>query len=296
MSRTIGATLAAHIATGRTRLSRCARLDLVDGTTLGITDHDADLSVNLGDGAATYDANTGVIPSAVELSVGLGSDSLEIRGPINSAVTAAAVVGGRFDRATARIFDVKWDATANFLRLMKGHVTGSRVEAGEFVFEIRGLQDAFNQTLGEVTSPMCRHDFGDAMCQATVPTWDGEVASVSSDLVVAVTWVSAEPTEPEARSGKLAWTSGGLMGTRDTEILNYDTSVNGIIFFVPLVDFPQVGDTFTLSGGCSKLRASADAAEITCLTNNNVVNFGGFPDAPGTPAYMRFPVPGMPGV
>lgn len=295
MTRTIGGTLTSHIATGRTKLARCVRLDLVDGTSLGFSDHDQDLSVNLGDGSLVYVADDGMAPSAIAHSVGLDSDSTEIRGPIGPAVTAVMVLGGRLDRATVRVFDVKWDATANFLRLLKGKVTQSRIEAGEFVLEILGLQDAFNQTIGEVTAPQCRRDYGGPGCSAVVPTWDGIVDSVSSDLVMAVSWTGAEPSEPQARSGKISWTSGGLLGTRDVEILNYDTTVNGIIFFVPLVDFPQVGDTFTLSGGCSKLRMSSDPAEVTCLTNGVVVDFGGFPDAPGTPAYIRYPVPGMPG-
>lgn len=295
MSRTIAAGLATQLAALKASLCRCLRLDLLDGTSIGITDLDVDISVNLGDGAFTYDTGTGAIPSAISLSVGLESDNLEVRGPVTSLITKAAVLGGRFDQAVARVFDVDFNSPASFMRLLKGQVSESRIEGGEFVLEIRGLQDAFNQVIGQVFSPLCSHDYGDARCQAVVPTWDATIDTVNSDVVFAVIWTAGEPTAAQARAGKVAFTSGALLGTRPMEVLIYDEALNGFVLFSSLAEIPQPGDTLTVYGGCSKLRASSDPLEVTCRTNNNVVNFGGFPDAPGSPTYLKYAIPGAPG-
>jgi hypothetical protein len=47
------------------------RLDLQDGTSLGITDHDQPCRMNLGDGAISYSASTGILASDVVLTCGL---------------------------------------------------------------------------------------------------------------------------------------------------------------------------------------------------------------------------------
>jgi hypothetical protein len=46
-----------------------------------------------------------------------------------------------------------------------------------------------------------------------------------------------------------------------------------------------VGDTLEISQGCGKTRAA-------CLAFDNVVNFRGFPDVPGTDQVLSYPNPG----
>lgn len=286
MSRTLGTGLATHLATGRTKLSRCLRLDLLDGTSLGITDHDQDISINLGDGLLTYEASTGIVPSAVSLSVGLDADNLEARGPISSLVPAAAILGGRFDQAVARLFDVKWDSPAVFMRLLKGNVSQARIEAGEFVLELRGFQDKFNQPIGRVLSPVCTHDLGDAKCQVDLTpfTFPATVTAVSDDTLFSVSYTGATPAAGQLLFGTCEFLTGVLAGTHKIEV--FDHSGPAIRLYMPLAQVPEVGDTLRLVAGCDKLRA-------TCRdTYANAVNFGGFPDGPGSSAYLKYPIPG----
>lgn len=291
MTRTVSASLATHLATGKTRLSRCLLLDLRDGTSLGITDHDTDLSVALGDSPlTTFSASTGVIPSAVSLTLGLDADNLEARGPIGTDVTRAAVLGGRFNRARFRLFDVRWDSPTEYMRLLAGKVSAAKVEGGEFILEMRSSTDAFNQTIGRVLAPYCSNDFGvndppRSYCQATPTTWIAQVASVTDDLRFTVTWTdSPAPTAADIRNGTVEFTSGALAGTLPVEIFELTTGTT-IDLYYPLVEAPTIGDLLLVTEGCPKTRAA-------CKAFGQILNFRGFPDMPGTDQYLKFPNPG----
>lgn len=181
MARTIPAGLVTQLASGRTTLARCLRLDLRDGTSLGITTLNEDIDVDLGDGSLTYRADTGVLPSALKLAVGLEADNFEASGPISDDVTRPAVMGGRFDRARARLFDVNYRDPSQIIALMTGRVTARRVEGGKFVFEVRSASDAFNQTIGGILTPYCQTDFGSGPCGVTLepPAWSAGLTAVA---------------------------------------------------------------------------------------------------------------------
>lgn len=283
MTRTIPSDIAADFTAGASTLSRCVRLDLRDGTSVGITDHDADLDVDLGDGSITYVAGTGAIPSAIKLSVGLDADNLEVRGPLTALITRAAVLGGRYDRAEVRVFDADWNSPTSYLRLLKGNVSQSRVEGGEFVFEIRSKADFFNQSIGRVLSPYCTHDFGLGQCQATPETFTATVSAVTSDLEFTVSPDSPAPTADDIRGGLCTFLTGDLAGTLPVEIFEYAAGV--VTLYAPLAELPTIGDTLRLTEGCEKTRTA-------CKLKGQILNFGGFPDLSGTDDYLKYPVPG----
>lgn len=294
MSRTLDAAMIAHLATGRTRLSRCLRLDLRDGTTIGITDHDTDLTVSLGNSPGEiYKADTGVLPSAVSLSLGLEADSMEARGPLTAMVPRAAVIGGRFNSARARLFDVRWDSPTHLIRLLSGKVSNSRVEAGEFVLEVRSASDAFNQTIGRVISPYCSNDFGvddppRSRCRAVPAEYQAQVIAVTDDLHFRVAWTSSPaPLSADAvRNGSVTFDTGDLAGTLPVEVFNLSGSpLDSLEVYAPLAELPQVGDTLTVTEGCDQTRP-------TCKLKGQILQFSGFPDLGGTDKYVKFPDPG----
>jgi uncharacterized phage protein (TIGR02218 family) len=292
VTRTVGASLASHLATKRLKLAHCLRLDLRDGTSLGLTSHNRDLSVDLGDGAITYRADVGAIPSATTLQIGLDADSLEVRGPISETVTRQAIIGGRYRMARARRFDVRWDQPTQFMRLMGGKLTEARVEGGAFIWSIRSNADALNQAIGRVLSPQCSWDFGvydppRSRCQATPQTWTGTVASVTDAMRFSVSWDSPAPdAAADLLNGLVEFTTGDLTGAQPTEVFLLSGSpLNDIELYQPLVETPQVGDAIIATEGCDKLRA-------TCKLKNQIENFGAFPDMPGTDDYVKMPVPG----
>lgn len=225
MSRTIGANLATHLATRTHTRVKMLRLDLADGTAIGVTDHDRVLNFDLADGAIDYDPETGILPSAIALSEGFDADNFEVTGPIGDTVTLVAVLGGRFNRATVRLFEVNWNALADgAAELIKGYVASARVAGGRFIFEIRSDVDRFNQDIGSVITPYCEHDLGDAGCgypvrpglwQAATGVavrgdWDAKVGDVvrpstftgfDYECTTAGTTGGSEPTWPTTLGG-----------------------------------------------------------------------------------------------
>lgn len=285
MSRVLSGALASHLATRRTTLARCLRLDLTDGTALGFTTLDIDLSVNLGDGALSYAAGTGVTPSALALSLGFDADNLEARGPIGSVVTRAAVLGGRYRAARARLFDVNWADTSQRAPLLAGKLAAARVEGAAFVFEIRSAIAAYNQTIGRVLSPYCDADFGDARCGAAPLSWAATVASVTDALTLSLSFSAGTPTAAQALAGKINFTSGALVGQPAMEVFGLAGGVT-LSLYAALAEAPQVGDALTLTEGCDKRRATCVAKQGDATT------FRGFPDLVGSDDYLKFPSPG----
>lgn len=287
MTRTVPASIATKLANKHSTLSMCLRLDLRDGTSIGITDHDRDLSVNLGDGAITYSADTGALPSDVSLSLGFDVDNFEVTGPIGELFTLPGILGGRFDRARARLFQVDWQAPGNYVPWMKGRIAEPRIEGGGFVMAVRSDKEAYNQTIGRVLSPYCTHDLGDALCQVAMAarTYAAVVATATNELSFTVTFDSPSPADQaDLIMGQAEFTSGDLAGTLPIEV--FAISAGAVTLFAPAAAVPQVGDALTITEGCDKLRA-------TCRDRfANVENFGGFPDAPGSSQYLKYAVPG----
>ena len=288
MSRALGGPLAAHIAT-RTH-TRCAmlRLDLPDGTSIGVTDHDRDLEFDLGDGAITYSASTGILPSDVRLSAGFDADNLEVTGPIGDVVTLAAVLGGRFNNARARLFQVNWRSLGSgSIKILAGDVGDARVEGGKFVLPITSDIARFNQTIGSVITPYCATDFGSALCTLTPEEISATVTAVAGDLGFTVSFTGSY-ADDYFNDGQVEFTSGALAGTAPVEIFQWSAS-GSLVLFTALAEAPEIGDTLAVRRGCARTRAA-------CMAYSNILNFRGFPEVPGSDQVLKYAVPGNSGV
>lgn len=284
MSRTIPAGLSGHIAgTAHTRCTML-RLDLVDGTTLAITDHDRDLSFSLGDGSVTYSARTGIMPSDLALSTGFDADDIEVSGPINETVTRTAIIGGRYDDAVARMFTVNWDNLgAGAIKLLKGRVVLAEVAGGQFKLTVQSETSKFQQEIGRVITGYCEADFGDARCGYVVTPLAATVSAVTDDRAFAVNFTGTYANDYFNR-GTVTFTSGALSGCRPVEVFDW-TGAGGVTLWTGLPEAPSIGDTLELRQGCGKTRAD-------CMGFTNIVNFRGFPDVPGSDQVLRYPNPG----
>lgn len=287
MSRTLGGPLASHIGT-RTH-TRCSmlRLDLKDGTSIGITDHDRDLSFDLGDGAISYSAATGILPSDVKLSAGFDADNFEVTGPIADLVTREAVLGGRFNRARARLFQVNWKSLASgAIKILAGDVADARVEGGKFVLAITSDIARFNQVVGSVITPYCNADFGDTRCGYTPEEISATVTAAISDLSFTVTFTGSYAND-YFNGGTVEFATGDLAGTAPVEIFDW-TAAGVITLFTALADIPSIGDTLAVKRGCARTRAA-------CKDYGNILNFRGFPEVPGSDQALKYAVPGNSG-
>lgn len=290
MTRTLG-SLAAHVAGRAHKLAYMLRLDLKDGATVALTDHDRVLSVDLGDGAADYLPDPGVNISDVTLAAGFSTSNFEATGPIVPPFTRAAVLGGRFRGATARLFMVNWADLTDVAAIMRGQVAECRVEGSRWVLEVRNAADAFQQTQGGVLSPYCRTWFGSPQCGIVRTAYPAEVTAVASDDEFTVDLAGVHPDD-FFNYGNAAFTAGELAGTDEARVMDYVGATGVVTLFEPLFQPPEVGDAVTLYRGCSKLLKSPDPALPTCLFWGNVVNFRGHPEVPGSRYYHKVNDPG----
>jgi uncharacterized phage protein (TIGR02218 family) len=285
VSRTLTAGMTGHLSTRSHTRCNMLLLDLRDGTSIGVTDHDKDIDYDIGDGSVTYQSGTGILTSDVSLSASLDADNYEVTGPIGDTVTLEAIAGGRFNRARARLFQVNWkDTTQGAIKLLAGNVSQGRVEGGRFVLEIRSDFDRFNQVVGRLITNNCDADYGDARCGATPESVVGTVASVSSALSFTVTFTGSYAND-FFNGGTVEALTGDLAGTDPVEIFDW-TSGGAITLFAPLAEAPAVGDTFTVKRGCGKSRAD-------CMARNNILNFRGYPEVPGTDQIFKPTIPGQ---
>jgi uncharacterized phage protein (TIGR02218 family) len=278
-----------HLAGRAHTRCTCLRLDLADGSTLAITDHDIDISFDIGDGAVTYSASTGVLPSDIALSCGFGTDDVEVVGPVTETglTTRAAILGGRFDDAVARLFMIDWSQQANEeIALMRGVVAGATVEGSRFRLTVNSEIAKFRQDIGRVITAYCDADFGDARCGYTVTPLAATITAVTDERAFTVSYSGTYATG-FFNMGTVTFTSGDLSGIRPVEVFTFTSGGAGagsVALWLGLPETPAVGDTLQLRQGCGKTRAA-------CLAYDNVVNFRGFPDVPGSDQVLRYPNP-----
>lgn len=292
MSRTLGGPLAAHLATRSHTRAVMMLLELRDGTIIGVTDHDQDLDFDIGDGVITYRAGTGIFPSDIVLTAGLDTDNCEVSGPIDEIVTRPAVLGGRFNRARVRLFQVNHKSlSSGAIKIVAGNISFARVEGGRFVFEIRSDKDKFNQVIGRLITNNCTADFGDVQCGVTPEEITGTVTAVTDGLQFTVSFAGAY-ADDYFNLGTVEPVTGVNAGGDPVEILDW-TAAGVLTLFAPLAVDPEVGDTFSIKVGCTKARMNADPTVRTCLFYNNVERFRGFPEVPGSDQIFRATIPGQ---
>lgn len=289
--KTLTAGMTGHLATRSQTRCFMLRLDLIDGTSIGVTDHDKPLAFDLGDGSISYLARTGILASDVSLVSGLDSDNYEVTGPIADVVTLTGLLGGRYNRARARLFQVNWARLADgAIKILAGNVSEARPEGGKFVFEVRSDIDRLNQVVGRTIVNNCDADFGDARCGVTPESIVGTVVAATGALTFQVSFTGAYVND-YFNMGKAYPLTGANAGGLPCEIFDW-AATGAIELFAPLASTPVIGDTFTVERGCSKARQNSAPSIPTCLTYANVVNFRGFPEVPGSDQVLRATIPG----
>lgn len=180
--KTASAELEAHIQGETTLLATCWKVNRTDGMVQGFTEHDRDLSIDLGDGdgAVTYKAATGYTRTAITSSADLKADNLEVDGILDSAgIAEADLDAGLYDHAKIEIFVVNHaDLSQGVIKLRKGFL-GEVTQRGElFVAELQGLMGVLSQELVELYTPDCRADLGNGRCKVRLdpPQWPATTA------------------------------------------------------------------------------------------------------------------------
>lgn len=184
MTKVIGASLLAHYASRDTSIAACWKVTLTSGVIKGFTDHDNDLVVS----GVTYVARGGFMPSDFESQTRLAVDNLEAVGFLDSdTIPAADLAAGVWDFALVEIFLVNWaDLAMGIDTISKGRLGEVSIDRNTFRAELRGLTNAYSQSIGQIYQPTCRAVFGDARCGVALGphTVTGTLSAVSSSGLV----------------------------------------------------------------------------------------------------------------
>jgi hypothetical protein len=299
--------LTAHLAGPVTTLATCWEITRRDGAVFRFTDHDADLTVS----GALYTARFGHARSAIASDASMAVDNLDVDGIIDAeSLREEELRAGLFDHAAVRIFLVNRAAPGmGILRLRRGWL-GEVVltDTGQFRTELRGLTQALQQEIGELYTPECRADLGDARCKVDLGalTTMCSVTTVQARMVFLCTLTpigdessagdGSDPDTPEPPAplpaapppdgwydgGVLTWTSGPNAGLA-IEVQRWEAGPGRITLYLPPGYPITAGDSFSLSPGCDK-RFATCKAKFT-----NIVNFRGEPYVPGLDALMSYP-------
>ena len=273
--KTLTPQLTAHLAGEVTTLATCWKLTRRDGTLMGFTDHDQDITYN----SLTYKAATGFTPSAIDNSASLRVDNLDVEGMLSSgSLTEADIFAGLYDFARIDIFQLNYlDTSQGILKLRRGWLGEVSLSKQQFTAEVRGLTQALAQNIGEYFAPSCRATLGDTRCKIDMGphTTTGSVTTANTTL----SFFDTARTEASAlfTNGKITFTSGANNGlSMEVKEYSYSATTGGFISLtLPMPYSILVGDSYSLQKGCDKTLA-------TCLSRfNNVLNFRGEPHVPG---------------
>jgi uncharacterized phage protein (TIGR02218 family) len=274
--KTLAAGLSAHLVSGATTLCWCWRLTRRDGTVLGFTDHDRDLTFD----ATTFEAAAGFTASDMKDAVGLSVDNLEVESALASGrLEENDLAAGLYDDASVEIFRVNWQDTAQRVLMRSGTLGEVRRSGTAFTAEVRGLAHYLNQPRGRLFQYTCDADLGDARCGVDLTAagfrGSGAIAEIESARRFLAAGLGAFADAWFTR-GLLRFTSGANAG-RAIEVKAHRLTAG--VASLELWQEPPVpiaiGEGFTVAAGCDKLFA-------TCrIKFANSVNFRGFPHMPG---------------
>lgn len=191
--KTIPSALLTHYKSGTTTLCACWKVALLDGTVLGFTDHDDDVVV----AGITYIARGGFLPTDTESQSRLAVDNVEAAGFLDSdTILPSDLTSGKWDYATVTVFMVNWrDTTMGSDVLMHGKIGQVSQEESTFKAELRGLANAYEQSIGQIIQPTCRATLGDSRCTVNLApyTVTGILSGVSSTGLVLSDFTRTEP-------------------------------------------------------------------------------------------------------
>ena len=281
--RTIPSTLQAKLDAGVTTLCHCWKLTRADGTVMGFTDHDRDISFD----GVTFKSATGFTGSDAERKLGLAAADMEVAGAISAdAITEADIAAGKYDGATIELWLVDWQAPADRILLRAGQL--GRVRRGEVHFEaeMRTLAAKLAKTRGRLFAHGCDAELGDARCGVNLndTAWraSGTIDAVF-DNMVRVNGVGGKAAGFFTH-GRFEVTSGAASGFKSRIAMH---RLEGGKALLTLATTPPAalvgGDAVTLIAGC-------DRAFATCRDKfGNVANFRGFPHMPGNDFVISYP-------
>ncbi|MCF6220531.1 MAG: DUF2163 domain-containing protein [Robiginitomaculum sp.] len=172
---------AAHIAGVATTLCWVWKLVRSDGTVLGFTDHDNDLSI----GSVTYHAASGFSPTDIDSRLGFALDNSSVQGLLSSnQITDVDIRAGKYDSAAIEISRVNWMNPSEAGLIWRGKLGDITTQEGHFEAELVGQMAVLERATGRVFARGCDASFGDNRCGLNASVNGGAIFVHCSEGIV----------------------------------------------------------------------------------------------------------------
>lgn len=293
MPRFIPPALLAHKAQDATTLCKLLKISMKDGTVLGTTTLDRDVTYDDGDGPITYRAPIGFQSASIYQALGFEVSTTEAHmlmvPEYDFELDEFKVNSGVYDYADFDMIEINYeDHSMGHWVVMHGTTGQMRSQDGLQIFgELRSISDGFRRKIVQNDSLSCRARFGSQPGEERFPCgYDASSLWINST----VTSVGLENTQEFSASslssygvshfvpGLIQFLTGNNQG-RYIEVDTFD--VAGKIFLRhPLAYVIQNGDTFRIRRDCNKrARDTAKGCEHWFGTSWGL-RFRGEPDIP----------------
>jgi len=236
----------------------------------------------------TYQTCASLSASAAQSSADQGAvGNTELTGILKStAISIDDVYAGKFNDAYCEVWIVPWEGAEAAHRIAAGWAGEVQFSEKGFTMEVLGPGSRLEQqALVQVYTPGCRWSrLGATECGVDVEALalTGTVVSATNRGAFNATISDSSDGGIQFVRGRVRWTSGDN-NTELCEIKTIDFGTGDIVLWALAGFIPTAGDTFDILPGC-------DQSKETCINvYNNFVNFGGFPDVPGTDAILDRP-------
>ena len=255
MPKTLDDRLKDHLAQEVTTL--CTMWEMqrrTDDMRFYFTDHDQDIVYN----GHRYLAALGYTRTALQADSGMSVDNMNLSGLFDSdTLTVEDLRAGLLDYAEVKIFIINWaDLSMGEMKVRRGTLGEVlAMTSGLFQTEFRGMMQTLALNVGEVTSPTCRADLGDARCKIDLvgSGWQvvATVTSVTDAQHFSIAVVEPRAVDGWFTDGVVTFTNWQNLG-RSMEIKAWTQSTAAVRLFLPMPMPVTVGDTLTLYPGCDK--------------------------------------------
>ncbi len=224
-------SLKQYLAEASLTLTTCWKLTSKNNVIVGATSHTRDLTLS-GHAGVTFKSSQGIVPSAADTELGLGSAGLEVDSVFSvDVLTEETVASGDWDGAYFEVFIVNYEAPAMGELVMFAGTIGEVKTYGErFRAEGRPLTSKATQQIGSIYTEKCTvRQLGDSRCKTPVTLWataaDGGVVTSTGVVTTGGSnlqfWdTSRGEVTGYYTYGTVTFTSGILNG-RSSEIIQH---------------------------------------------------------------------------
>jgi len=284
--KTLPALLTTHYAQGSTTLAHLLYIVREDAEVFAFTSADRDIVLD----GVTYTAAQGLDASNIVSAAGLAVENLELTTLHDGSLfTSADVLSGIWRNAAFSIYEVNWATPTDGVNpVLTGTFGEVKIARNTVVVELRGLQQALQQPVGIVTSPLCRARFADSACRlnASSNTRLGFVSVAGQQTFTASAdnpfGIAEFETDDLFGNGVVTFVTGACAGL--SQVIKTHTADSVITLTLPMLLPVQVNDEISVLRGCRK-RLNEDCN----IKHFNVLNFQGEPHVPGTDAMTKPP-------